>query len=714
MARFRFCSCLRLLILLGFFGLALGAPSEAAPFAAPVWNRSIFGTAIGLSGLTIADLDGKPGAEILAGAARGGFGPNTFWYVLRWNGTEYRQIWTSPYAESALGALAVAQLDGDRALEILVARGREIRIYDGATLRSTRTLRIPTGEIQGLAVGDLDRDGKLELVACDAGNLFDLSLATGAIRWRIDGLGGTSLAVGNVDADPALEVVVAGADGYVVDGATHQVQWSHPDGFGSIVRLADLVGGPTAEIVAAVRYEAGIRVYDAMARSLVWAHPDFEVGALAIGDVDGDGASEVVYSGIQEGQIRVLSGASGTEKWSAYSPDGGASGIALGDPDRDGKLEIAWAAGYNSTGPDNLYVLDVASRQREWQSLDFNGPFLGFDFGDVDADGRPEFLYSCQETDSGYSDGLWFVHDARSHALEFQSPPPTGLHWAGSVRLASANVDADPQREIFVTTSHLYTGKLLAYDGKTHQVEWQNEIEDGLTFRALALADVDLDGRLELVASVGVEHTGAPGIFVYVFDAQTGGREWRSPNLSEFTFGDLSPLRVAQLDADPQPEIVVAESDGSIHVLDAVKRTEEAVTDELGVTAFDTRDLNADGKDELIAAIYDSSESVASLHLIDLSTGRLGTRIAGFPARVDALRAQDLTADGKPDFVLGWGGRLHVLDGANGAEIWKSALLGENVGSEDGLLLGDFDGDGRTEIAVSNGSASLSVFELQR
>src|SRR5262249_41203525 len=161
-------------------------------------------------------------------------------------------------------------------------------------------------------------------------------------------------------------------------------------------------------------------------------------------------------------------------------------------------------------------------------------------FGDVDADGRPEILFASQGTDGVFGGADWFVNDARTFNPEFESQPIADGQ-EGFVRMVSANVDSDPQREVFLTTGGGSFGSLVAFDGKTHAQEWRRELTAFGALRALAIADVDRDGRLELVASVGATQAQADGLFVYVFDAATGNLEWRSPPLSPNLSSGLFP-----------------------------------------------------------------------------------------------------------------------------------------------------------------------------
>jgi len=74
--------------------------------------------------------------------------------------------------------------------------------------------------------------------------------------------------------------------------------------------------------------------------------------------------------------------------------------------------------------------------------------------GNGDAGG---ILYAAGTSDSGYGDGLYFVTTRRRR----RSSTRAGAHrldWTGLWRIRTADVDDDPQREIFFTTSRLYTG----------------------------------------------------------------------------------------------------------------------------------------------------------------------------------------------------------------------------------------------------------------
>ncbi len=672
------------------------------------WSRGAYGTGIGATGLHVVDLNGDGTREIVASASGGGFGGNTYWYVVKHAANGYAQSWISPQYSSSVNAVRIADANQDGAPDVLIAYGGKLEIRDGATLSVLRTITTTASSMLAPTIADVDSDGALELVFCDSSNLYVYNLASGQAEWTGSGYGGSDLAVANVDGDAALEIIVAGgSSGWVLNGQTHAVEWQNPARFGYYVRAGDLDGDGKAEVVAGDSWYK-ITIYDADLQSPKYEIPiDLDLDALQLADVEKDGPLEIVYGDGQWGSVYVHNGATGALKWSVANPEHGVTDVAVGDTDGDGVNELLWGAGYSSTGPDYLFIADCATHQREWQSQDVSGPFYGLDYGDVDNDNQPELLYTCFESDSGYDDGLWFVHDARTMALEYQSPSPTGSNWTGLWRIRHANVDGDPQAEILVPSSVTYSGKLFCYDGITHAAQWSTTLPDGLTFRALQVGDVDGDGGLEVVAAPYREHTGAPGTYVFVFNALNGAEEWRSVSLGSY-WATLSLLRIGKVDADANLELVVAEFGGGLWVYDGATHVQEAATADLDITALELKDRNADGIQEILVG-----SANGALCVIDADTGAIVETIGNYGGQINGLAVVDVNYDLVPDYIFGRGNRLYIYDGAAPATaLWVSDAIADNVGQNDSLLVGDIDNDRRLEIVVNTG-AGLAVYEIK-
>jgi len=706
----------------------VGAPAVMARVAAEPspdglqveeeWTRAIFGYGIGGAGFSIADLDGSGRQKIIATAIAGG---QNYWYVASHSSGAYQQEWVSPpfppgnREDSGITALITRDVDGIPGAEILIGARDELLIYDGATRELLRRVQVAEESIRGLEVADADGDGELEIVFCDVhyftgvGHLTIYDLATGQEELDAEEYPCWNLAVGNVDGDPSPEIVLGNIEppGHVLDGATKVIEWTYPAGFGYHVRLGDVDGDGLEEIVAGPTSSEYVTIYDADLRSPTWQIPlDGRLDELQVVDVEGDHLLDIVYGEAIFSSVHAWDPRTRERKWSTASSAHGIDALAVGDTDGDGENELIWSSGSGSTGPDYLYVASTATREIEWQSQDLTGDFLALDFGDVDDDGKPELLYGSASSDSYYGDGIWFIHDARTKALEYESELPGG-GWMTLWRIRHANVDGDPQAEILVGTNDAYTGVVICYDGITHAEQWRwrmpdSEGPEGLY--SLETADVDGDGEIEAV--VGGHH-------LYVLDGATGLEEWRSSAIGSGSFGSgFTMLRLADVDDDPNLEILAAEHHpglgGWLFAVDGVTHAEELYVAELPVTALETVDRDGDGTAEILIGT-----KAGLVAVLDTSTGAFVETLGDYDQPINALAVVDLTEDLVPDLVLAFEEEVAVYDGRSPAErLWHSGLIGSSVGADDSLRVADFDEDGRLEILVNLGAIGLKIYQV--
>ncbi len=653
------------------------------------------GLRVGDKAFTVGDLDGDGTQEVFATASlsssQGGLTENQYWYTLKADGAAYRHDWIGPTYPSSIDAAAVRNIDGDPALEVVILTGGQLLIYDGATraLESVRTLLVPA---TSMTIVDVDTDGALEIVLGGSNGLHIYGLASGLLEYENPDLLNYGLTVGNVDADPELEIVLSRVDGpgLILNGVTRAVEWSVSVGLGYRVRVGDLDQDGKQEVIA--DYGSVIRIFDVDLHSITDSiSADLDTNAIEVFDVDGDGTLEIVYGEAQQGSVHVHDGATRSLRWSITVPDAGVASLAVGDGDNDGVRELFWSAGYRSTGPDHLYSANTQTQAIEWKGEDIVGPFA-VSYGDVDADGSPEVVSASFQSESGYGEGVLFIHDALTGRIEHQQIVE------GLTRLARtkvANVDSDVQPEIFIGADPQFTGTVICYDGLTHVEQWRKEPKPGLGFGSMEIADLDSDGTLEIVVGTGIAGYDGGG-YIVVLDARTGTIEWESSNLPAGQA--LYNLSVANVDADPNLEIIVG-TFMRFYVIDGATHA-TTTTSSPYLSSIATADLDGDGIAELLVA---DDEGVATRHP---TTGAVLQRIAPWRQRDGSvvLGIQVVDLDGREgyEYVMLVGDEL-VMTRSGGCEIWRGKVRGQ---------IADIDDDGRLDALLGWSGSGFDVHEL--
>ena len=667
------------------------------------WQYGLYGTYIGHAGLFTSDLEGDGSREIIATSTSSGYGSNFSWYIVRRtaNGV-YEQVWRSKQYSTTIAQLTLADITGDGRDDIVVGLDDgTVYIYDGPTRQEIGQLSTTT-MLTALAVGDLDGNGAMEVIVSDGLGVFVYAADGSGLRWSVATGGGSSIAVGNVDGDAALEIVTTatGGKGYVIDGVSHNIDWEYINGFGARVSLGDLDGDGMQEIVGAAAWYK-ITVFDADRKTPDWEiSTSLDIGALLVMDTDGDGVPEIIYGDSQWGNLHSVDVRTHTEKWAVNNPEHGVSGIAFGDVDADGAKELLWGAGGSSAG---LFIADPVTNVIEWQSLHVDGPLSAVAVGDVDDDGEDEIVMVSFESDGGYAEGVIHIFNARTKVMEYQGK--LGItDWMGVRSVKIGDVDDDGKSEFVVTTGNIYDGVIRVYDGAAHTLKQQSASYNGNFFSALAIGDVDGDGKTEIVAGQGREHTGATGVYLIVFDGATLQEKWRSVDLGS-SWGGVYDIKLADLDGNGHQDIIASIPDSSrLIVYDGVNHDLKQMIAH-PARALAVADVDGDGALELLAGRPDGK-----IDVFDGTTFTVKNSFSTFgKTPVDALRVVDLDGNGTREWLLASGGFLTALEG-QGLK-WRSQDLGGSLGLYNHLEVKDCDGDGKPEIYVG-AVASLYQFAM--
>jgi len=565
--------------------------------------------------MSVDDLDGDGDEEALV---LGKAGPHVLeWngeeYVQSW-------AYPLAHGTEAFLAMTHADIDGDGRHEIFVATeswsgaGKIIRL-GGAARRLAAAAAVPNIdgyhalECRDIDAGDVDGDGAWELacltsmfhvVVFAADDLTVLWTSEQAEAPLDDGVFGWGLAVGNVDEDGSLEIVTS--TGHVYDGASRALEWSHDRAFSKrSVSLGDLDDDGIQEIIGNGVFRFGDGPLDHPAPS----PSGYERAKGAVADTNGDGRGELVwwdsgddlvmavyqYSEL-DGEPELLyeiplleqvspgfTAALPTEEWYERL----VANVAAGDLDGDGHEELVLA------GPTYYAVVGFDGAPGfEWLVSDVRSAEFR---GGVFESGQPPGLLFIARSGEPKSDETWCptcrqavmrlpLHPRATPTLAPTTTQPSGhaaISRLGTVTdMVSADVDGDGVVEVTVALLGRHeTGadagravtSLHTFD--TNANEW-TAIEQLADLRhtsrsrnayapwRLALGDVNGDGHADLLAGGAFpDHSKEPHIVVFdVF-----GNEVLFESDFELEYDGeyaVAAIAGADLNGDGRAEIIVA------------------------------------------------------------------------------------------------------------------------------------------------------------
>jgi hypothetical protein len=513
----------------------------------PVFRTGLTSENVGGANIVLQNVHGPSVAEIVScsnGAA----------FAFTKSGSAYKTVWyTGPISCTGV---AVGDVNGDGAQDVIVgtapggSSAGTVRVYSPDRLGPFRaSVALPgTAQVTDVAIGNVDSDPLLEIVALSTVDAFVFDAATLALEWTALGRGGTAVAIGDIEGDGPNEIVINGSQGQVLDATAQTLKWGYAGGFGAYMALGDVDSDGKPEIVGGRNLTVTLIHGDTLTTSS-FAVTDY-IQSIAVGDGNNDGAPEVVTGDDQWGQIHGWS-TTGTQLWYVNNPEHGVTGIAIGDPDGDGANEAIWGAGASSSGTDGVFVGNTVTHALEWQSRDLDGALL-VTAADLDGDGVTEIIVGYGSSDSGYDPGVVQVQNLAGDVRGTLNIPYS--IYGDVTRVAIGQVDADPALEIVVLISDWYAGRLHVFDGVTFASEWSSPSSD--------------------YNSVGILSSG--------------------------------PLLVANVDGDAVHEIIVATTDAKIQILNGASNFVQASSPPLDGSVSDAAlaDVNGDAVLDVVVGTY--------------------------------------------------------------------------------------------------------------
>jgi outer membrane protein assembly factor BamB len=349
------------------------------------------------------------------------------------------------------------------------------------------------------ATGDIDNDGKLEIVFgtyFNDENVYALNAENGSLLWSYNtgGCNDASPAIADVDLDGYLEVIIPASSPsmvYCFNGTTGQVKWSRPTGSSNCIdsppAVADVDNDNKPEVVFGT-FHGYVFCLNGEDGSICWqinlGTNSYIQSCPNILDINGDQKLDIVVAQWNgDHRIYALYGENGSTKWYCSQPqDWMYHGGSFADIDEDGKDEIAIGCYDN-----HVYVINSEDGSPVWNYLASSYVGAPTSIADLNNDNHLEIVFVSYN-----------IIGVLSH---------TGsLLWSYSVGgnifrgAAIADINGDGTLDVAFGAED---GKVRVLSGDTGQVIWTIDLQAhyGMVFdidHAPVIADFNNDGKLDL------------------------------------------------------------------------------------------------------------------------------------------------------------------------------------------------------------------------
>lgn len=625
---------------------------------------------------------------------------------------------------------------------------------------------------RGIAVGDIDGDGKPDLViACQYGHGISIlknTSTTGNISFASKTDFGTgansypqSVAIGDLDGDGKPDIAVADndqPDGKTVSvfrnissignislathvdlltnigSGTYMVKMSNIDGDGkpdilvenqslnntSIFRNNSSAGSMAFNI--RVNFSNQIHTYD-----------------LIVGDLDGDGKPDI---GVPQGGLYFIDIRRNTvdnPNITSYNPMAASTGttVTITGTNFTGASNVSFggtpALSFNVISNTSIQAVvgNGTSGTVSVTNAIGTGTIGGFTYTGMVNSVPTITSFSPQKGEVGSIvtiTGINFNNVANSNIVYFGAAKAI-ISSATSSSITVAVPEGSTYEPITVTTNNLTAYStapfIITYPGGGNFTS--GSFATGIDFNTgsspyeSSIEDVDGDGKPDIItANLSSDN------FSLLRNIGSSGSLSFSPKL-DFNAGVQSVSSSSgDLDGDGQRDIIIANY-GS-NTVSTFRNTSISGTPSFSAKidfatgnnpyAVIVRDMNGDGKPDIVVANYGSNSFSV------LSNTSSGTGTISFATKVDFstgtqpanIQIRDFDGDGKPDVAI-------ANYGSNSISLFRNTSVGNTVSfalktdlisgiNPNSLASADFDGDGKFEIVAANyGSNSISIFK---
>ena len=647
------------------------AATPSSPVFSETWRNILGVDSLAASGIAVADVNGDGNPDFVLAGIRNN---NTILFVLsaRADGSVgVSQALALPDTASIVKVLS-ATIGGSAHVFTLAADGT-VRDYSGWPLTEQNEFTVATSPISA-AIGDLTGGGSNSLLVLTSGSLYAYAASDGSPQWSYPVSGATEVAMAQLDADAASEIILNTTPGLVIDGLTQVTDWQYIDGFGSHLATGHALGDSTTQFAGAT-YGPSFSVFRGDPWSPLWSAGNASGGiaALAFANLDNNNYDVILEGDAQWGSINAYDTSTQQLRFSIPNPGWGVNAVASADMKGNSIPEIVFGATQAYNNAAAIEAVNSRSGQVDWSFTPLQGLFSPVALGDVDGDGHSELVMAANNANQY---GSIEVFDADTGALKWQSPLSIGNandpFYISTVRILLIPHTSDAAMDIVLAGSSIYDGRITVLDGTTKSVKLQiGTYSSGpMQSRYLmdaALVDFDNDGVPDYVAATEPSSTGASGAELQVFSGIDGHPLWTSVQMGS-GFSGIDDVLVTGPASSPSSELIA--------VLPGSLRAYNIQTRLLDWTLLASADGATFIPNGVNGAEIEVFQTTGAVSFYDAATQAY---LRGFtlPAPVNAITA--LNGD-VHDLLIAANGALDLVDGETGAVIASTSGLGSSVG----------------------------------